>query len=632
MAENRLKIIFLITILFLLLITAVSAQSDSALIDLSSSNLSEKIVKLDGLWEFYWQKLLQPGEFEGEEFALVKMPAAWNGYNLNGETLTGSGYATYRLRLNLEKSKEYGLKIPRIFTSYKLWVNGNLLASAGNNAENRAEAVPQYLPQQVFFEGDTETELIIQVANFSHRSGGILESIKISDKNNILALNNKNLAYDLFLFGSIFIMGIYHLILYLKRKKEYSLLYFGLFCVLVSFRTILVGEIFFIQVLNDFSWEIAHKIKTLSFYFGVLVIMKFFYEVFYSFFNKKLLEIFSLMITPFILVVLFTPARIFTLVNPAFQLLTLIIIFYMLYIFYKVIKIDIIQKNNLSSLYIIIGALALFLTVVNDIIFLSVLRADQIFLNNIFLVGNLSSLGFLIFIFMDSLALAVKYSNTFVENKKLTLELLSLNENLESKIKERTKELFKSNLKINEQKKDLVKANKTLENLANKDALTMIWNRRYFDQQLDLEWRRALRREKEISLLFIDIDDFKLFNDYYGHKAGDRSLVKIAESLKNSAKRAGEVAARYGGEEFVVLLPDIEEKDLAHIANQIRKNIEELAIETVDSKYVTVSIGAASVVPEAGMKAVDLINAADQAMYSAKDSGKNLIKLAGSLR
>lgn len=76
------------------------------------------------------------------------------------------------------------------------------------------------------------------------------------------------------------------------------------------------------------------------------------------------------------------------------------------------------------------------------------------------------------------------------------------------------------------------------------------------------------------------------------------------------------------------MLPDIEEKDLAQIANQIRKNVEELAIETVDSKYVTVSIGAASVVPEAGMKAVDLINAADQAMYSAKDSGKNLIKLA----
>jgi hypothetical protein len=124
LAEKRLKIFFLIPILFLLLITAVSAQSDPALIDLSSSNLSENIVKLDGAWEFYWQKLLQPGEIEGREFELVKIPAAWNGYDLNGETLTGSGYATYRLRLNLVKGKQYGLKIPRIFTSYKLWVNG----------------------------------------------------------------------------------------------------------------------------------------------------------------------------------------------------------------------------------------------------------------------------------------------------------------------------------------------------------------------------------------------------------------------------------------------------------------------------------------------------------------------------
>lgn len=627
MAEKRLIIIFIISVTFLLVIPAVSAQSDPAQIDLSNSNLSENIVKLDGTWEFYWERLLQPGEFERQQFELVKIPAAWNGYKLKGRTLPSSGYATYRLILNLEEAKQYGLKIPRIFTAYKLWVNRELLASAGNTAENEAETAPQYLPQTVFFEGEAKTELVVQVANFSHRSGGILESIRISDKNNILTLNNKSLAYDIFLFGSIFIMGIYHLILYLKRKKEYSLLYFGLFCVLVSFRTILVGEIFFIQLLNNFSWETAHKIKTLSFYLGVLVITRFFYEVFSSFFNDKLFKIFSLAITPFILIVLITPARIFTLINPVFQILTLIIIFYMIYVFYKVLKIDIIKKNNMSSLYIIIGALVLFLTVFNDIAFLSVLRADHSFFNSIFFVGNLSSLGFLVFIFADSLALAVKYSNTFVENKKLSLELIKLNENLESKIKERTKELFKSNIKIKEQKKDLEKANETLENLANKDALTMIWNRRYFDQILNIEWRRALRRKKEISLLFIDIDDFKLFNDYFGHKAGDKCLIKIAESLKSSAKRAGEVVARYGGEEFVVLLPDLDKKDLARMANQLRKNVEELTIKTVNNKFVTVSIGAARILPEAGIQPSDLINAADEAMYSAKDVGKNQVKL-----
>lgn len=618
-------LIFTIIIIFALPVTASSELPE---IDLRNSNLSQNIIRLDGIWEFYWQELKQPGEFaQGTESELVELPSAWNGYQLNGQSLPGSGYATYRKIINLKKGEHYGLKIPRIFTSYKLWVNDQLLAAAGNVAKTEVEAVPQYMPQTIFFEAAEKTELVVQVSNFSHRSGGILEPIKISGRNNILALNNKNLSYDIFLFGSILIMGIYHMILFLKRKEEYSLLYFGLFCILVSFRTILVGEIYFIQIFPNFSWEIAHKIQTLSFYLGVLVITGFFYEVFSPYFNKKLLKIFSAAIFPFIFLVLFRPAKIFTLVNPAFQFLTIIIILYLLKVFFVVFKKDILEKKKLSSLYIIIGALALFVTVLNDIGFLSIFRADQIFLNSIFVVGNLSSLGFLLFIFTDSLALAVKYANTFTENKKLTAELLELNQNLEDKIRERTQKLYQSNDKIKEQKVELEKANRSLENLANKDALTMIWNRRYFDQSLDMEWRRAQRLEKSISLLFIDIDDFKLFNDYFGHKAGDRCLVKIAAVLKNSAKRAGEVVARYGGEEFVVLLPDVDKKDLAGVAELIRKNIEELAIKTTDSAVVTVSIGAANLIPEVGMRMKDLINAADQAMYSAKKAGKNQIKI-----
>ncbi|TDO95244.1 diguanylate cyclase (GGDEF)-like protein [Halanaerobium saccharolyticum] len=628
MSRKSLTFIFLIFIIFLMYSISTSAQSEPVALDLRNSNLSENIINLDGNWEFYWQELLQPGEFNQQsETEFVELPAAWNGYNLDGESLSGNGYATYRKTLNLKAGEQYGLKIPRIFTSYKLWLNGQQLASAGMVAESRAESAPQYLPQTVFFEAAAETELVIQVSNFSHRSGGILESIKISDKDNILALNNKNLAYDIFLFGSILIMGVYHLILFLKRRNEYSLLYFGLFCVLVSFRTILVGEIYFIQVLSDFSWEIAHKLQTLSFYLGVLVITGFFYEVFNSFFSEKLLKVFTLAIIPFILVVLFTPARIFTLVNPAFQLLTLIIICYLLFIFYKVFKTDIIQKKNLTSLYIMIGALALFITVLNDIGFLSILRADQKLFNDLFVVGNLSSLGFLIFIFTDSLALAVKYSDTFVENEKLAGELLELNKNLENKVRARTSELFESNAKIREQKKDLEKANSSLENLANKDALTMIWNRRYFDQQFTLEWRRALRSQTSLSLLFIDIDDFKIYNDQFGHDAGDICLQKVAGAITQSVKRAGELAARFGGEEFVVLLPEIESKKVKAAAELIRENIGKLQLSSPLTGSVTASIGAASIVPAAEMKENELIIAADQAMYLAKKAGKNLIEV-----
>ena len=164
-----------------------------------------------------------------------------------------------------------------------------------------------------------------------------------------------------------------------------------------------------------------------------------------------------------------------------------------------------------------------------------------------------------------------------------------------------------------------------LEELATTDALTGLKNRRKFDEAIDSEWRRARRHRTPLSLLMIDADHFKTYNDTYGHQAGDQVLIGIAICISDSIKRAGDCAVRYGGEEFAVLLPCTASADAMMIAETIRRKVQGWSDEPVIS---TVSVGIASVTPQSGTDWADFVNAADKALYAAKAAGRNCCVLA----
>jgi diguanylate cyclase (GGDEF)-like protein len=166
-----------------------------------------------------------------------------------------------------------------------------------------------------------------------------------------------------------------------------------------------------------------------------------------------------------------------------------------------------------------------------------------------------------------------------------------------------------------------------LEELATTDALTGLKNRRKFDATIDAEWRRAMRHKTAISLLMIDADHFKTYNDTFGHQAGDQVLVGIAICISDSARRAGDCAARYGGEEFAVLLPGQSTAEAVGIAETIRLKVQGWSDEQALS---TVSIGIASVTPSAAMDWPRFVHAADKALYAAKASGRNRCALAAA--
>jgi diguanylate cyclase (GGDEF)-like protein len=167
-----------------------------------------------------------------------------------------------------------------------------------------------------------------------------------------------------------------------------------------------------------------------------------------------------------------------------------------------------------------------------------------------------------------------------------------------------------------------------LENLAFLDGLTSIPNRRQFDQQLEKEWRRMMRQAGPLAVLLIDIDNFKKFNDQYGHGAGDECLRLVAHVISTVAKRPGDLTARYGGEEFAVILPDTDEIGALSVAGSICVAVDQLALPHAASPvtdHVTVSIGVTSAVPERQGNLQDLINSADQALYRAKTLGRNQV-------
>lgn len=165
-----------------------------------------------------------------------------------------------------------------------------------------------------------------------------------------------------------------------------------------------------------------------------------------------------------------------------------------------------------------------------------------------------------------------------------------------------------------------------LEDLSTLDGLTGIPNRRKLDAYLETEWKRAVRESYPLSLIMIDIDHFKLFNDNYGHGQGDECLKKVARELSNTAKRPADFVARYGGEEFVSVLPNTAIKQAGEFAELLRCNIEKLHIPhefSPSGNRVTISLGSATIIPTVNKSYDFLINSADKALYTAKSNGRN---------
>jgi diguanylate cyclase (GGDEF)-like protein len=175
-------------------------------------------------------------------------------------------------------------------------------------------------------------------------------------------------------------------------------------------------------------------------------------------------------------------------------------------------------------------------------------------------------------------------------------------------------------------------ANEQLRQLSTLDELTGIANRRQFEVEVHLEFQRAMRSETSLSLIMIDIDNFKAYNDIHGHQAGDDCLRQVATALSSTLKRLNDLVARYGGEEFVVVLPETGSKGARCVAESLRQAVEALKIPhycaSQSDLMVTISLGVSTLIPQRGDDPTKLIIAADQALYRSKHAGRNRVTIA----
>lgn len=373
-------------------------------------------INLDGDWNFYWNELLEPDDFSNNHLWAehnIKLPSSWNTYELNGQKLGGNGYATFRLKVILPDGEGIkSLRIPSIYTAHKLWVNGEMVSSQGTITKTPYGAIPKHYPQIIeLAKVEDKLDLVLQVSNFKHRRGGIWQPIVLGLSNEIHEARVNRIISDIFLFGGLLIIGVYHLMFFTLRRKEYSLLYFGLFCVLAAIRILMVGEILFLNLFPDMPQELALKIEYLTFHLTMPLLLYFIYSAFPKDVSRKVSRIFALVSIVYSLLVLTTPAMIYSRFLTSYQIIVGIIWLYILY----ALVLAVIRKRD-DSLLVIGGAIACFLVIINDILFYEELSG----------LPNLFPLGVYIFILSQAYMLSRRAARAYTTIENMKDKLISM--------------------------------------------------------------------------------------------------------------------------------------------------------------------------------------------------------------
>ena len=341
----------------------------------------------------------------------IKVPGIWNGYEVNGVKIPGTGYASYRLRILLgETGQRLAFKFLDMAVAFSVYVNGKLLMSAGIPGKTRESTRPQFYPQVVEFNPSSrQLDVIIQVSNFYHHKGGAWEPILLGLKDDVRQIRQRAVNFNLLLFGGILIMGIYHIGLFIFRPQEKSTLFFGIFCFLIAARSLVTGERYLIELFPNFNWEVHTKLAYLTFYIAVPVFAAYARNIFPKEVSKNVIYIITAVGALFSGIVLFTPARIYTYTTPVYQIFTVLVFCYGFYVL-----IFAIHRQRLGARLYLAGFIVLFLAGVNDILY-SNLLIDT---------GYMIQFGLFVFIFSQALLLSLRFSRAFatVESQHFTLE------------------------------------------------------------------------------------------------------------------------------------------------------------------------------------------------------------------
>ena len=409
-------------------------------IDLNQWNFEQDgPVPLDGEWEFYWNELLAPDDMNDTLQANVKyfhVPVVWND-DQQPEALPGKGFGTYKLQIILnDKNDIYAVTMGEVYTAYKLWIDQKLIFSTGIIGKNKDSSFPKMHPQTTHFTvEDKNIEILIQVSNFSFKNGGLRNAIEFGLGYQLQDARESSLILDYILFGSVFIMAIYHFGLFGLHRKDTSTFYFGLFCLIIASRILVTGEAYVATLFSGLNWGIHLKIIVLGYYMALPTLITFFYRLYPQVFHRPIIKFFQIIGIAASFLVLVSSMSVYIETETIYQIIILIAFIYVLGGLLKATK----EKRE-GTIWVIGGFLVLFATAINDIGY-----ANQIMLFQRY--QNLLPIGLFIFIFSQSYILSVRFTNAFklatkLEGEKLTAQtkVLKAERTMKEMLKEQVEE------------------------------------------------------------------------------------------------------------------------------------------------------------------------------------------------
>lgn len=284
------------------------------LLDLRSANLNDRSIPLNGEWQFYWHRLLQPGDPLTGTQDFVTYPSRWNKISLHGQTLPVEGYATYSLTILLPKNRPHlALLMPDVYCSYRLFINDSLQLSNGRPDTSVQTAVPFWSTQTVTLPVSADTlHLLLQVANFWHSKGGTYKELFIGKNDKLTLTLQRDRAYDLLLAGCLFMGGLFFFGFYAFGSRDKAILYFSLFCIVYSYRMIGTSLYVLHSVFPGLSWFVTIRIEYLSLTLGVALFSRYFQSVYPKDANKIIVNAVVWICLFYALVIAVTPPWIFT--------------------------------------------------------------------------------------------------------------------------------------------------------------------------------------------------------------------------------------------------------------------------------------------------------------------------------
>ncbi|MBI9105009.1 MAG: HD domain-containing protein [Spirochaetales bacterium] len=406
-------------------------KAENGVLDLSTWNFEENgSIKLEGEWLFFWMEQLDPANSHYQNIIeranKIILPGYWTEHSIDGHKFAAPGYATYFLKIILpDNSSRMAVNIGNVQTSYSLYIDGKKRAGVGIPGTTKESTTPHYSSKVIAFNPNkNEANLLIHVSNFHHRDSGLWATIRFGNEMEIRNSWDNRRFLDIFLGASIFIMAAYHIFLFWFHRRDKAALYFGFFCLLLALRAVITGELTAFSLFPDIPWSIFLKIEYTTFYFSVPLFLLYLYSLFNINFSKTILKIIVLSGVIFTLFVLLTPTKVFTRSMEIYQIITLFVGSYGIFILIKAVR-----KKERSSMILLFGFLLLFLIVVNDILYA----------NQIIATGMFAPFGLLIFLFSQAVLLARRSGYTIFKFEQQTIELGKTNLLLRDEIQEKRK-------------------------------------------------------------------------------------------------------------------------------------------------------------------------------------------------